>query len=302
MLHLVSGGAGFIGAHLVNALVDAGDEVIILDDLTTGRVRNLEHSICTGRATFVYAKGPVGAEALDALIRGDDRRRLARIYHFTTPAGATAASSNWPAAHAAALIELARDHGARFVFASPREGDAQMNPARRKYEELVRDAEAATAEAARAGIVDARIVRLFDCYGAFMEASDGRLVPELIRAILDKTPMRLGADGSRTYALTYVEDAISLLRTVVEWPAAEFAPVEIGSDRETSLEEIASTLARISGVPLKAAFGSEQAAGIVRRRADPSFAKGYGWIPVTRLEDGLRATYRWFGKDRLAYA
>jgi len=302
VLHLVSGGAGFLGAHLVNALVDAGDEVIILDNLKTGRVRNLEHSICSGRATFVYAKGAVSADALDALARIDDGRRLSRIYFLMGPAGAAAAPGNWPAAHAAALIELARTHGARFVFASPLEGDAEMDAERRQHEELVHDAEAATAEAARAGIVDARVIRLFDCYGALMDTADGRLIPELIGAVLAKAPISLESYGSHTRALTYVEYAIALMRRVVEWPAAEFAPVEIGAQRETSVEEITRTLARIAGLPFKPANAPWPTGGIVGRRADASCAKAYGSLPATSLADGLRLTYRWFAKDRLAYA
>jgi UDP-glucuronate decarboxylase len=177
-----------------------------------------------------------------------------------------------------------------------------MNPAQSKYDELVRDAEAVAAGAARSGIVDARVIRLFDCYGAFMEATDGRLIPELIGAILAKVPISLGSYGSHTRALTYVGDAVALLRTVVEWPLAEIAPIEIGAQREASVEEIARTLARIARIPFEAVDRPRLATGSVRRRADASRARFYDLIPATSLADGLGVTYRWFAKERPTYA
>jgi dTDP-glucose 4,6-dehydratase len=301
MLHLISGGAGFLGCHLANALVDDGEEVVLLDDLTNGRVRNLEHSVCSGRATFVYAQAPVEVPELDRVIAAGAGRRVSRIYVLASPPHAGAASAIHE--HAATLMQLARRHDARFLFASLHHGNVSADSAPDRYEYTVREAEVLTADAATARTSDARVVRLFDCFGPYMDRQDGRPVPQLIEALLEHRPLPLGADGSETFALTYAADAIEMLRRVMETQTDRFVPVEIGGERERSVEDIARRLARIAGVPFSPAYDrSEQGRPVRRRRAALARADALGWNPSTALDDGLRATYRWFARERRAYA
>ena len=323
MHNLVTGGAGFLGSHLVNALVDDGDRTIIVDNLSTGHVRNLEHALSSGRATFVYADVAVPYRRLAEIVGDATKAKIDRIYHLASPASPDAYGADpWGtlAVNSLAtmsLVELALDQGARFMFSSTSEiyGDPAVHPQpedyfgnvdpigpRSAYDEGKRFGEAVVAAAVRAHGLDGRIVRLFNCYGPGMDKADGRLIPALIEALLDGKPFPIHGTGRQTRSLTYVADAVELIRLVMESRQSTLAPVNVGSDDERSVEEIGRALAAVAGVEFACVYLASREQDPQRRRPNLTRARTFGWAPSTTLEDGMLATYRWFRDARLVFA
>lgn len=324
MRHLITGGAGFLGSHLANALVDDGEEIIIVDNLSTGHVRNLEHAVSSGRATFIYGDVAVPSSEIEALIRDGLRgRSLDRVWHLASPASPDAYGAHpWEtlAVNGLAtmsLIDVALAHRARFLYTSTSEiyGDPLVHPQpesyfgnvnpigpRSCYDEGKRFGEAAVATGVRARGLDGRLVRFFNCYGPMMEAGDGRLIPALIDAILNGRPLPIQGTGQQTRSMTYVDDAIALLRLVMERPQPVLQPVNIGNDDERTVEAIARALAEVTGTPFNPVYETAREDDPQRRKPDLTLARSYDWAPATSLEDGLRTTWRWFTEDRLAFA
>jgi nucleoside-diphosphate-sugar epimerase len=324
MLNLVTGGAGFLGSHLSSALVDDGQYVIIIDNLSSGHVRNLEHAVSSGRGTFIYADVAVSTneitELLHVALRGAS---IDRIWHLASPASPDAYGAHpWEtlAVNGMAtmsLIELALAHKARFLYTSTSEiyGDPLVHPQpesyfgnvdpigpRSCYDEGKRFGEAAVATGVRARGLDGRLVRFFNCYGPMMEQGDGRLIPALIDAVLNNKPLPIQGTGKQTRSMTFVDDAIQLLRLVMDRPQATLQPINIGNDDERSVEDIARALAAVTGTEFNPAYESAREGDPQRRKPDLTLARSYGWSPSTSLEDGLRITWRWFSEERLAFA
>ncbi|MGP6189502.1 MAG: NAD-dependent epimerase/dehydratase family protein [Vulcanimicrobiaceae bacterium] len=322
-MNIVTGGAGFVGSHLINALVDDGEHVIAIDNLSTGHVRNLEHAVSTGRTTFVFADVAAPHETLSALVRKATTGRVDCIYHLASPASPQAYEANQWGTLAVnglgtmSLLELALQHRARFLYSSTSEvyGDPLIHPQpesyfgnvdpigpRSCYDEGKRFGEAAVAAAVRTRGADARLVRLFNCYGPAMDEADGRLIPELIDAVHRHRPMTIHGTGKQTRSMTYVDDAIQLIRLVMERPQEKLQPVNVGNDDERSVEEIARAVASVAGVEFAPVYVPGREGDPQRRKPDLTLARSYAWKPSTSLEDGLRATYRWFVKERLRFA
>jgi nucleoside-diphosphate-sugar epimerase len=323
MLALVTGGAGFLGSHLVDSLVDDGHSVLILDNLSTGHVRNMEHAISSGRATFIYGDAASPAAELERLVRQAGKAKLDRIFHLASPASPKAYGDHpWETLAVngmgtMSLVELALAHGARFFFASTSEiyGDPLVNPQpesyfgnvdpigpRSCYDEGKRFGEAVVATAVRSRGLDARIARFFNCYGPRMDEADGRLIPELFHAAAAHRPLPIHGTGLQTRSMTYVADAVAIVRAFVELPQSELQPLNIGNDDERTVEDVARAVARALGIEfspvrLPARPGDPQV-----RRPDLTLARTYGLVPQTSLEDGLRSTMRWLLEERLAYA
>jgi nucleoside-diphosphate-sugar epimerase len=324
MLHLVTGGAGFLGSHLSKSLVDGGDDVVIIDNLSSGHVRNLEYAVSSGRATFIYGDVSVPLAGIEALVYDALRgRKIDRIWHLASPASPEAYSAHpWETLAVnglatMALIDLALIHKARFLYTSTSEiyGDPLVHPQpesyfgnvdpigpRSCYDEGKRFGEAAVATGVNARGLDGRLVRFFNCYGPNMEAGDGRLIPALVEAISAGKPLPIQGTGKQTRSMTYVADAIELLRLVMERPQVKLQPINIGNDDERSVEDIARALAEVAGVEFNPAYEAGREGDPQRRKPDLTLARTYGWTPSTPLEDGLRITWRWFTEDRLAFA
>ena len=324
MLNLVTGGAGFLGSHLVNALVDEGERAIIIDNLSTGHVRNLEHALSTGRATFVYANVAVPAAELSDVVGRASKGSVDRIFHLASPASPEAYGADpWGTLAVnglgtMSLIELALEHGARMLYASTSEvyGDPLVHPQpetyfgnvdpigpRSCYDEGKRFGEAAMAAASRSRGLDARLVRFFNCYGPGMSEADGRLIPALVDAVLQQQavpdPRHRPPDAfddlrRRRDRAAPARDASRRSRVL--------APVNVGNDEEASVEEIARTLAAVAGVDFNPVYLPPREQDPQRRKPDLTRAKSLGWSPSTPLRDGLRATFHWFQEARLVYA
>jgi len=320
---IVTGGAGFLGSHLVDKLVAAGREVIVFDNLSTGRIANLEKAIATGKTTFVYADVARDATALNELIdNAKPGSPVTAIYHLASPASPNAYGRHpWETLQVNAigtmsLIEVALARKARFIYASTSEvyGDPLVHPQpesywgnvdpigpRSCYDEGKRFGEAAVAAAVRSRGLQAQIVRFFNCYGPRMEPGDGRLVPSLLAALLRREAMPIQGTGEQTRSMTYVDDAVEFLMQLGQTAGEDFHPVNIGADDERSVLEIAALLAQIAGVPYEAAFVDAREGDPQRRRPDMTHARARGWNPKTSLRDGLTATYAWAAEALLTH-
>ncbi|MBD5655134.1 MAG: NAD-dependent epimerase/dehydratase family protein [Candidatus Eremiobacteraeota bacterium] len=323
MLHVVTGGAGFLGSHLVDALIERGDDVLIVDNLTTGNLRNVENATRSGRAAFVFldVAQPVDVlrAALEAPLAG---RKIDRIYHLASPASPDAYGNHpWETLlvnglGTMSLIELALLHGARFVYSSTSEiyGDPLVHPQpesyfgnvdpigpRACYDEGKRFGEAAISVAFAKSKLDARIVRFFNCYGPRMNAADGRLIPALTEAVETGRPFPIHGDGRQTRSMTYVSDAIALLLIVSDTSMDRLQPVNIGNDVENTVLEIAEAFARASNVPFTAQYEPAREGDPKRRRPDLSVARTFPWNPKVSLDEGLALSLAWSREVSPAY-
>jgi UDP-glucuronate decarboxylase len=320
---LVAGGAGFVGSHLVEALLARGERVVIVDDLSTGEVRNLAWALSSNQTTFVHADVAVPMPALRALLEDAGISRVDAIYHLASPASPEAYGARpWETLRVnsvgtMSLVELALEHGAPMLFASTSEvyGDPLEHPQaesyfgnvdpigrRSCYDEGKRFGEAAMAVATRSKGLDGRIVRLFNCYGPRMDAADGRLIPALVDAALRGQRMPIHGTGTQTRSMTYVDDAIELILLVAATPQARLQPINVGNDDERSVLEIARAVAAAAGVPFDVEFGPSRENDPQRRKPDLTLAHALNWRPSTPLEAGLRQTVSWFKHERSAFA
>jgi len=314
---IVTGGAGFLGSHLVDALAKRGESVVVLDNLTTGRLGNLERAISSGRVTFVYADVAVDRTSLRAIVAGSGTKKIDSIYHLASPASPSAHSAHpWETLAVnglgtMSLIDIALEHRARFIFSSTAEiyGDPLVHPQaedyfgnvdpigpRSCYDEGKRFGEAAVAAAVNKRSLDGRIVRFFNCYGPRMQTADGQLIPAFFEAAANRQPLPIQGTGEQTRSLTYVDDAIELLLMVAEQQQSSLQPINIGNDEEKSVMDIARSLADVLRVDFIPEFIPGRPSGPLRR-PDIARARGLGWKPTTSLEDGLRLTFDWFSRE-----
>ncbi|MFH8469102.1 UDP-glucuronic acid decarboxylase family protein [Streptomyces sp. NPDC017991] len=297
---LVTGGAGFIGSHLCERLIDDGHEVICLDNLFTGRRSNIAHLL--GSPRFEFERHDV-AEPFHV--------EVDQIYHLACPASPVHYQRN-PVRTVRTCVEgtlnaleLARETGARLFIASTSEvyGDPQVHPqqedywghvnpigVRACYDEGKRCAEALAVSFARQYGVEVRLGRIFNTYGPRMHENDGRVVSNFTVQALREEPLTIYGDGSQTRSFCYVDD---LVEAVVRLMATETdaRPVNLGNPLETTVEQIARQIKRLAGSRSELAFRPLPEDDPTRRRPDISRATMLsGWEPKVDLEDGLRRT------------
>lgn len=311
MAVIVTGGAGFVGSHLVDRLCREGKRVIVLDDLSTGRLSNLEWAITSGGATFVYCDVSAGTQVLARDIAAASSERIEAIYHLASPASPDAYGRHpfetlrVNSLGTMSLIEIAVEHGARLLYTSTSEvyGDPLVHPQpetyfgnvnpigpRACYDVGKRFGEAAISVGVAGRGLDARIVRLFNCYGPRMQANDGRLIPALIGAAFNKAPMPIHGDGRQTRSLTYVDDIVGGILHVAGTPMPVWGPVNLGNDEELSVNEIAQCVASVCGVPFSVEHLAARPEDPRKRRPDLTRARALGWSPTTSVEAGIRKT------------
>jgi nucleoside-diphosphate-sugar epimerase len=310
---VVTGAAGFVGSHLVDKLVGEGAHVIAVDNLLTGKLANLEDAIGRGRCTFIFADVSEGASA-GRLVR-ETVDRVDEIYHLASPASPEAYGAfPWQTLCAnslgtMAMLDLADHTGARMLFASTSEiyGDPLEHPQRETYfgnvnpigpracyDEGKRFGETAVSVARAVRGVDARLVRIFNCYGPRMDVGDGRLIPALLGAAAAARPLPVHGDGTQTRSLTYVDDLVAGLIRVLRVPMPDFTPVNLGAEDERSVLEIARLVAAIAGVPFEIEAQPGRPEDPRRRKPAIEVARALGWSPAVPLEAGLRQTYDWY--------
>ena len=322
MAVLVTGGAGFVGSHLVDRLVAEGQHVVVCDNLSTGKLANLAGPLGEGSVTFVYLDVASPLDAIRAAIKEATNEPITQIYHLASPASPEAyGAAPWETLAVnglgtMSLIELALEQGASMLYSSTSEayGDPQIHPQpesyfgnvnpvgpRACYDEGKRFGEAAMSVAIRERGLDGRIVRIFNCYGPRMDIGDGRLIPSLLAAARDGLPMPIHGTGRQTRSMTYVDDLVEGLLVVAASRFEGVQPVNLGSEEENSVLEIASAVAEVVGIPLVTVNLPERPEDPQRRRPVITLAESLGWSPRTPLVEGLRRTYHWLSNDALDY-
>ncbi|HXH21484.1 MAG TPA: UDP-glucuronic acid decarboxylase family protein [Dehalococcoidia bacterium] len=303
---LVAGGAGFIGSHVCDALLAGGHEVVCLDNFVTGRRRNIEH-LADAR----------DFELIEADVAAAPAVRADLVLHLASPASPVhykeypieTMLANSAGTHR--LLDISRFSGARFVFASTSEvyGDPLEHPQRETYwgnvnpigpracyDESKRFGEALTFEYRRKLGVNASIVRIFNTYGPRMNIDDGRVVPAFISAALERRPLPLHGEGNQTRSFCYVSDLVDALLRVAFDPAADGEVFNAGNPQEVSMRELASRVARLTGLSAESIQHLPRGADDPERRR-PDIGKmrsRYGWEPRVGLEEGLAATIEYF--------
>jgi dTDP-glucose 4,6-dehydratase len=297
---LVTGGAGFLGSHLCEALLAKGHRVVCLDNLETGSLANIEH---LRSDTFAFLPQ-------DLTVHVEVSEPLDFVYHLASPASPIdylrlplqTLKVGSHGTHNA--LGLAKVHRARFLLASTSEvyGDPQVHPQpetywghvnpigpRGVYDEAKRYAEALTMAYHRQQGVDTAIVRIFNTFGPRMRPHDGRAIPTFIRQALEQKPLTVFGDGSQTRSFCYVDDLVRGLILLAE--SSEHMPVNVGNPDEKSLLELAENVIAVTGSSSPIVFEALPVDDPQVRQPDITRARQLlGWEPEVSLEDGLRRT------------
>ncbi len=297
---VVTGGAGFLGSHLCEALLGRGHRVICVDNLETGSLANVEH-LRSDAFTFLHH---------DLTRHVDVDEPVNCVYHLASPASPidylrlplqTLKVGSYGTHNALGLAKVKR---ARFLLASTSEvyGDPQVHPQsesywghvnpigpRGVYDEAKRYAEALTMAYHRQQGVDTAIVRIFNTYGPRMRPHDGRAIPTFLRQALEAKPLTVFGDGSQTRSFCYVDDLVRGLILLAE--SGEHLPVNIGNPTEMSLLELAEAVLRTTGSSSQIVFEALPVDDPQVRQPDITRARQLlGWEPEVDLDTGLART------------
>ena len=305
MRALVTGGAGFIGSHLCDYLLEQGWEVIAMDNLITGNIDNISHLAGNSRFTFVkhdvteyiYVKGP-----------------LDWILHFASPASPLDyAEYPIPTLKVGALgthktLGLALTKKAKYLLASTSEvyGDPLKHPQdenywgnvnpigpRGVYDEAKRYAEAITFAYHRIHNIDVRVARIFNTFGPRMRSYDGRVVPTFINQAIRNDDITIFGDGEQTRSFCYITDNIKGLYKLIL--SDENYPVNIGNPDEMSINEFAKLIIKLTHSESRITFEKLPENDPKVRQPDITKAKKVlGWEPAIHLEEGLIKTIEYF--------
>jgi UDP-glucuronate decarboxylase len=297
---LVTGGAGFLGSHLCERLLGLGHSVVCLDNLFTGRRRNIEHLLSNAR--FEFLRHDVNEKFI---------LEVDQVYHLACPASPIHYQKNpvrtirtcvEGTLHA---LELAREVGARILLASTSEvygdpavhpqtedyhGDVNPNGPRACYDEGKRCAEALAVSYARQYDVQVRIARIFNCYGSRMGQDDGRVISNFIVQALKGQPITLYGNGTQTRSFCYVDDMIEAFVRFME-VETDASPVNLGNPTENTIAELANLIREMTGSTAPLVHKPLPADDPTRRCPDITRAKKLlGWEPTVPLRTGLQRT------------
>jgi dTDP-glucose 4,6-dehydratase len=306
---VVTGGAGFLGSHLCEHLLDRGVEVVCLDNFLTGSPGNVVHLmehpgfrlVRCDVTDYVHVPGPVDV-----------------VLHFASPASPldylrmpieTLKVGSLGTLH---TVGLAHEKGARYVLASTSEvyGDPLQHPQsedywgnvnpvgpRGVYDEAKRFSEALTTAYRTSKGTDTGIVRIFNTYGPRMRPDDGRAIPAFIGQALSGQPITVAGDGSQTRSICYVDDTV---RGVLAMAFSDHAgPVNIGNPDELSMLRLARWIAELTDSDSAVEFIDLPVDDPKVRRPDTARAEALlGWRPTVPSEEGLRRTVAWFAEQR----
>jgi dTDP-glucose 4,6-dehydratase len=301
---LVTGGAGFLGSHLCDALLADGYTVVAVDNLLTGRTANLDHLRNEPRFEF---------RQLD-ICDPFDCGEVDFIFHFASPASPVDYSIHGIAtlrvgsAGTFNALELARKYSAKYLISSTSEcyGDplehpqketywGNVNPIgpRSVYDESKRFSEAVTVAYRRYHKVDTQIVRIFNTYGPRMQLNDGRVVPNFMKQALRGEDLTVYGDGKQTRSFCYVSDEIDGFIRMAK--SSEAGPVNIGNPHEFTILECAERVLAVTGSKSRITFEALPQDDPKQRCPDISKARRLlGWEPKVQLEEGLKLSLEYF--------
>ena len=307
---LVTGGAGFLGSHLCDHLVEQGLRVICVDNLLSGSLANIEH---IGADGFEF----VPHDVTEPLFIDEP---LDYVYHFAALASpedylrmplASLKVGSYGTHH---MLGLAKVKRARFLTASTSEvyGDPQIHPQpetywghvnpigpRGVYDEAKRYAEALTMAYHLQQGVNTAIVRIFNTYGPRMRPNDGRAVSNFVRQALAGEPLTVFGDGQQTRSFCYVDDLIRGIVLLAE--SREHLPVNIGNPDERTLLDLAELVKRMTGTSSEIVFEALRVDDPMQRKPDITRAQQLlGWEPEVSLEEGLSRFLRAQGLEPVA--
>ena len=310
---VVAGGAGFLGSHLCDHLVERGDAVVCLDDLSTGSRENVAHLVGHDRFSLVVTNVSEKVELPDA-----DASKVDAVCNLASPASPPAYLARPFDTLAVGsegtrrLLELAREHEARFLMASTSEiyGDPEVHPQvesyrgnvdptgpRSVYDEAKRFSESLTMAMHRTHGVNVGIVRIFNTYGPRLSAGDGRVVSNFIVQALRGEPLTVYGDGSQTRSLCFVEDEIRGLLALLD--SSLVGPVNIGNPDERTMLELAHFVLEVTGSASDIVFEPLPTDDPTRRCPDITLARReLGWEPRIGLREGIERTIEYFA-DRV---
>ncbi|HMC02546.1 MAG TPA: UDP-glucuronic acid decarboxylase family protein [Cellulomonadaceae bacterium] len=302
---VVTGGAGFIGSHLCTALRARGEEVVAVDNLSTGERDNVTHLL--GDPGFAFLEQDViDGLAVDGPVDS--------VLHFASAASVpeylarpleTLRVGAEGTRHA---LELAHAHGARFLLASTSEiyGDPLVHPQpenywgnvnpvgpRSVYDEAKRYGEALTMAYHRTHGVDTKIVRIFNCFGPGLLPGDGRVVSNFLVQAMAGEPLTVYGDGTQTRSFCFIDDEVRGILALLDsrWNG----PMNIGNPDEHTVLELAKLVLDVTASSSPIAFAELPDDDPTRRRPDISLARSeLGWSPEIELRDGLARTYAWY--------
>ena len=294
---LVTGGAGFVGSHLVDRLLERGDSVIVVDNFFTGRKENIMHNL----------KNPwfevIRHDVVEPILVEVDQ-----IYHLACPASPVHYKHNpvktikTSVMGTLNMLGLAKRIGARFLLTSTSEvyGDPLQHPQKEEYwgnvnpigvrscyDEGKRTAETLAFDYHRQDNVEVRVARIFNTYGPRMQLEDGRVVSNFVSQALRKEPITVYGDGTQTRSFQYVDDLVAGLMRLMD-NDEHTGPFNIGNPGEFTMSELAAVVKDIIDPDAKVEFRENTADDPGRRRPDITKAKELlGWEPKVSLKQGL---------------
>lgn len=304
---LVTGGAGFLGSHLCDRLLDQGNEVLCLDNLFTGTKRNIDHLHSHPRFEFMRhdVTFPVYVE-------------VDEIYNLACPASPVhyqhdPVQTTKTSVHGAInMLGLAKRLKARIMQASTSEvyGDPQVHPQhetywghvnpigyRSCYDEGKRCAETLFFDYHRQHKLEIKVARIFNTYGSRMHPNDGRVVSNFIVQALRGEPITIYGEGNQTRSFCYVDDLVDAFIALMDSPADFIGPVNMGNPNEFTIRELAEKVTTITGSRSKMIFKPLPTDDPMHRQPDIDLArKKLDWEPRIQLEAGLKHTIAYFDK------
>lgn len=310
---LVTGGAGFLGSHLIDRLIERGDDVLCVDNLDSGATDNIAHLAQNPRFQLLHHDicHPLHVEV-------DEIYNLASpaspIHYQSDPVQTTRTSVNG----AINMLGLARQLGCRIFQASTSQvyGVAAVHPQpehywgnvnpigpRSCYEEGKRCAETLFFDYHRQHGVEIKVARFFSAYGPRLRLADGRVIPNLIAQALTGEPITLYGDGRQTRTFCYVDDLIDGILTLMASPAAFTGPVNLGNPEGITIGDLAAMIVELTGSPSRIEHRPLPQDDPVRSMPDIGLArKVLGWEPKVTLREGLGRTIGYFRRVLVAPA
>jgi dTDP-glucose 4,6-dehydratase len=304
---IVTGGAGFLGSHLCEYLLEQGNRVLCVDNLETSSLENLEH---LRDEAFVFLNH-------DMVFHLEIEEPVDAVYHLAALASPidylrqplhSLKVGSYGTHHALGLAKFKR---ARFLLASTSEvyGDPEVHPQpesywgnvnpigpRGVYDEAKRYAEALTMAYHNQQGVDTAIVRIFNTYGPRMRSHDGRAIPTFMRQALENAPLTVFGQGQQTRSFCYVEDLIRGLHLLAE--SEEHLPVNLGNPGEFSILELAQTVIKVTSSKSEIVYEALPVDDPQVRQPDITRARQVlGWEPEIQLEEGLRRMLPSLGRE-----